>query len=178
MVFRGGNRHHPRFILWELWLINASATRKQNCLRIPMQHARHSRHTRFKMDAILDPFWNAKSQWHIQVRRCKNIPYELAANHIEHIRFFLNKTIWYLFQEARQVVVNNTSETYSQTLKSSSPSSEHSVLKPLRVPCSPVSLFMLFPCITSWADWATKFFLTFPSYYHTGCLIGIIILAY
>lgn len=114
-----------------------------------MQHARHSRHTRFKMDAILDPFWNAKSQWHIQVRRCKNIPYELAANHIEHIRFFLNKTIWYLFQEARQVVVNNTSETYSQTLKSSSPSSEHSVLKPLRVPCSPVSLFMLFPCITS-----------------------------
>lgn len=89
-----------------------------------------------------------------------------------------NKILWYLFQEARQVVVNNTSETHYQTRKSSSPSSEHSVLKPLRVPSSPVLLFMLFPCITSWADWATKFFLTFPSYYHTGCLIGIIILAY
>ena len=59
---------------------------KQTNLILGWKPSPPSVYPRFKMDTILDPFWNAKSQWHIQVRRCTSIPYELAADHIEYIR--------------------------------------------------------------------------------------------
>ena len=62
-----------------------SATGKQNCLTIRMQHARHPK---FNMDAILDPFWNAKSQWNI----CTYMPYKLEANYTKYKTPVLSKS--------------------------------------------------------------------------------------
>ena len=62
-----------------------SATGKQNCLTIRMQHARHPK---FNMDAILDPFWNAKSQWNT----CTYMPYKLEANYTKYKTPVLSKS--------------------------------------------------------------------------------------
>ena len=74
----------------------------------------YSRHLEFKMDAILDPFWNAKSQ-----RNTSTFMYIHLSFH-ESWQQITPNTKHQFFQKARQGVVNNISETSLQTPKSSS----------------------------------------------------------